>query len=85
MGAEPIVAPHERFDHPQLRETGSVVEVVDPEVGPTTQLGKTIFLTGTPGEVRGPQPLPGAHNEEVLGELGYDDAARGQLRAQGVI
>jgi crotonobetainyl-CoA:carnitine CoA-transferase CaiB-like acyl-CoA transferase len=85
LGAEAIVAPHEKFDHPQLRETGAVVEVIDPEVGPTTQLGVTIFLDGTPGEVRGPQPLLGAHNDEVLGELGYDDAARADLRDKGVI
>ena len=39
LGAEAIVAPHEKFDHPHLRATGSVVEVVDPEVGPTTQVG----------------------------------------------
>ena len=68
--AEAIVAPHERFDHPQLRATGSVVEVVDPEVGPTTQVGVTIFLERTPGEVRGPQPMAGAHTDEVLGALG---------------
>ena len=83
--AEPIVAPHERFDHPQLQATGSVVEVADPEVGPTTQIGVTIFLEGTPGAVRGPQPLPGAHTDEVLGALGHSDAELGELRHSGVI
>jgi len=85
FGAEAIVAPHERFTHKQLRATGSVVEVVDPEVGPTTQIGMTIFLDGTPGEVRGPQPMPGAHTDEVLGPLGHDDTELAALRAKGVI
>jgi crotonobetainyl-CoA:carnitine CoA-transferase CaiB-like acyl-CoA transferase len=85
LGAEAIVAPHERFDHPQLRATGSVVEVVDPEIGPTTQLGPTIFLEGTPGEVTGPQPLAGAHTDEVLRSLGHDDAEIAALRSKGVI
>ncbi len=85
LGAEAIVAPHEKFGHPQLRATGSVVEVVDPEVGPTTQVGVTIFLDGTPGEVRGPQPMAGAHTDEVLGALGYDAAALSELRSKGVI
>ncbi len=85
LGAEAIVAPHEKFDHPQLRATGSVVEVVDPEVGPTTQVGVTIFLDRTPGEVRGPQPMPGAHTDEVLGALGYDAAAMAELRRKGVV
>jgi crotonobetainyl-CoA:carnitine CoA-transferase CaiB-like acyl-CoA transferase len=85
LGGEAIVAPHERFDHPQLRGTGAVVEVVDPEVGPTTQLGLTIFLDGTPGAVKGPQPLPGAHTDEVLRALGHDNAKIEALRAGGVI
>jgi crotonobetainyl-CoA:carnitine CoA-transferase CaiB-like acyl-CoA transferase len=83
--AEPIVAPHERFDHPQLQATGSVVEVTDPEVGRTTQIGVTIFLEGTPGAVRGPQPLPGAHTDDVLGALGHDDAELAELRQRRVI
>ena len=83
--AEPIVAPHERFDHPQLLATESVVEVVDPEVGPTTQVGVSMFLDRTPGEVRGPQPRAGEHTDEVLGPLGYGDADLAELRSKGVI
>jgi crotonobetainyl-CoA:carnitine CoA-transferase CaiB-like acyl-CoA transferase len=83
--AEAIVAPHERFDHPQLRATGSVVEVTDPEVGPTTQIGVTIFLDRTPGEVRGPQPTAGADTDDVLGELGHGDADIAELRRMRVI
>jgi crotonobetainyl-CoA:carnitine CoA-transferase CaiB-like acyl-CoA transferase len=83
--AEPIVAPHERFDHPQLKASGSVVEVADPEVGRTTQIGVTIFLEGTPGQVRGPQPTPGAHTDDVLRALGHDDEELAELRRSGVI
>jgi crotonobetainyl-CoA:carnitine CoA-transferase CaiB-like acyl-CoA transferase len=85
FNAEAIVAPHERFDHPQLRATGSVVEVVDPEVGPTTQVGVSMFLDRTPGEVRGPQPGAGDHTDEVLRPLGYGDAELADLRSEGVI
>ena len=76
LGAEAIVAPHERFSHPQLRATGSVVEVGDPDLGTTTQLGPTIFLDRTPGEVTGPRPRPGAHTEEILAELGRQPGRR---------
>lgn len=83
--AEPIVAPHERFDHPQLRATGSAVEVVDPEAGPMTQVGVAPFLDATPAEVKGPQPTAGAHTDEVLAALGHDEAEIASLRAKGVI
>lgn len=83
--AEAVVAPHERFDHPQLRATGTVVEVDDPDVGPTTQIGVTMFLARTPGAVKGPQPPPGAHTDEVLGALGRGPAEIAALRADGVV
>ena len=85
LNAEAIVPPHERFEHPQLRATESVVEVTDPEVGPTTQIGQTIFLERTPGEVRGPQATAGTHTDEVLRSLGYGDAELAELRTHGVI
>ena len=55
--------------HEQLRATGTVVEVDDPEVGPTTQLGVTLRLVDTPGRVIGPRPAVGEHTDEVLAEL----------------
>jgi len=62
-----------------------VVQVDDPEIGPTTQLGVMIFLESTPGAVKGPQPEPGAHTGEVLGSLGYDETEVADLRTRGVI
>jgi crotonobetainyl-CoA:carnitine CoA-transferase CaiB-like acyl-CoA transferase len=85
LGAEAIVAPPERFAHPQLRQTGGVVQVDDPDVGQTTQSGVMIFLEATPGEVRGPQPRPGRHTDEVLRSLGHDDNELAALRERGVI
>jgi crotonobetainyl-CoA:carnitine CoA-transferase CaiB-like acyl-CoA transferase len=85
LGAEAIVAPHQRFAHPQLQATDSVVRVDDPEIGPTTQVGPTIFLESTPGRVSGPQPGAGEHTDEVLLSLGYLDAELARLRRDRVI
>ena len=60
--------------HPQLVANGMVAEIDDPELGHTTQIGTPINLLGTPGGIQGPQPLPGEHNIEIFGLLGYSDA-----------
>src|SRR5262245_61176012 len=85
LGAEAIVAPHERFAHQQLRATGAVVEVDDPDVGLTTQFGVPIFLTATPGSVRGPQAPLGAHTDDVLAAVGRSADEIASLRAQGIV
>ncbi len=85
LGAEAIIPPHERFNHPQLRSTGSVIHVDDPDIGDTTQLGATIFLQGTPSQVKGARPLAGAHTDEILRSLGHGGAEISSLRDQGVI
>ncbi len=61
--------------HPQLVANGMVATVEDPELGPTTQIGVPINLHSTPGAIKGPQPLPGQHNDEILGALGYSPDA----------
>ncbi len=39
----------------------------------------------TPGRTPGPAPAPGADTDEVLTELGYDAAARSELRRSGAV
>lgn len=42
-------------------------------------------LSTTPGEIRSPAPSLGEHTEQVLGELGFDEATLADWRARGVI
>jgi crotonobetainyl-CoA:carnitine CoA-transferase CaiB-like acyl-CoA transferase len=60
--------------HPQLVANQMVATVDDPVLGRTTQVGVPIHLAGTPGAIQGPRPLPGQHNDEIFGELGYSEA-----------
>ncbi|MBY8862955.1 CoA transferase [Nocardia sp. CA2R105] len=61
--------PGEAFDTEQVRYNGTVTTVDDPVLGEVEQVGVMIRLDRTPGEVRGPAPLPGAQTAEVLGEV----------------
>jgi crotonobetainyl-CoA:carnitine CoA-transferase CaiB-like acyl-CoA transferase len=39
----------------------------------------------TPGGVDRPAPLVGEHTDEILAELGYEEAERTYLRREGVV
>ena len=60
--------------HPQLAANEMVATVDDPTLGRTTQVGVPIHMASTPGAIQGPRPLPGEHNDEIFGELGYTAA-----------
>ena len=42
-------------------------------------------LSDTPGDVRFPTPMSGAHTDEILADLGYSDGEVGDLRAAGTV
>jgi crotonobetainyl-CoA:carnitine CoA-transferase CaiB-like acyl-CoA transferase len=54
-------------DH--AREIGAVVQLDDPEYGPTWMAGLPVHLTATPGAPRGPRHLPDADHDEIVREL----------------
>lgn len=69
--AGPVKSRSEFMDHPQVIHNGVLVDVDDPVLGKTTQMGVLIQMEVTPGSVTGPAPLLGQHTEEILGWLGY--------------
>jgi crotonobetainyl-CoA:carnitine CoA-transferase CaiB-like acyl-CoA transferase len=69
LGAEPIVPMDGFFDHPQTSDNHMAVEVDDPSLGITTQVGVPIVMSRTPGAVTGPRPEVGQHTAEVLAEV----------------
>ena len=54
-------------DH--AREIGAVVQLEDPEFGPTWMAGLPVHLTATPGSPRGPRHLPDADHADIVREL----------------
>jgi len=66
--AAPVIPTREALNHSQLIANDMVVEVDDPEVGRTKQVGMPCKLSLTPARPPRPRPKPGEHNNEVLGE-----------------
>ena len=69
VGAEPYMTSLEGMDHPQVVHNGHIVDVEDPRLGRTRQLGPIVTLSETPGGPHGPAPDPGQHTEELLNRL----------------
>jgi len=59
----------EWIDTDHAREIGAVVELDDPEFGPTWMAGVPVKLLSVPGGPKGPRRLPDADRDEVMAEL----------------
>jgi crotonobetainyl-CoA:carnitine CoA-transferase CaiB-like acyl-CoA transferase len=66
--AGPVLSREEFLVDPQVIHNRMKVEIEDPEVGRTVQMGVPLTLSETPGVIRGPAPSLGQHNDEVLSE-----------------
>ena len=64
----PVTSRQEFIDHPQTIHNGMRVEVDDPKLGKTVQMGVPVRMYTTPGTIKGPAPLLGQHTDEVKRE-----------------
>ena len=82
----PIYTIDQVFADPQVQHLEMARPVKHPKLGPIKVVGQAINMTRTaePAELR-PTPDLGEHSEEVLRELGYNDAAIADLRAREVV
>ena len=84
--AGPVLTPQQALDHPQVREGGLLHAQAHPDARVPVPLAAPPFLLGaTPPSIRRRAPRLGEHTDEVLRELGYDDAGIARLREQRVV
>ena len=81
----PVNRREEYMENPQVQHNGMVVEILDPTLGPTRQMGIPMTLTDNPGAIKGPAPRLGEHTGPVLAELGYSDDAIQRLTRDGAV
>ena len=75
----------EVFKDPQVLARKMVIEVPHPKFGKVKQIGISVKLSDTPGEVRSLAVRLGKHTDEVLSGLGYSKAEIEKLRHDGVV
>jgi len=84
--AAPVLKPQQTLDDPQVRAMGFFQPVDYPGLKRPAPIAKTpVWLSETPGGIRCRAPLLGEHTEQILQQIGYDEAAIGELRRTGVI
>ena len=73
--------------HPHTAHRGllSQFDNIQAATGPVSVMRTGFQSDGQPASVDTPPPVLGAHNHELLKDLGYDEAAIAQLSQEGVI
>ncbi len=74
----PVYDAKDLTEDPHIRETGMLLEVDDPDLGPMLQHNVMWRMSESPGRIRFTGRSIGADTDEVLGELGYaaDDISK---------
>ena len=75
----------ETFADPAVQAADAVEEIRHPVAGPVKLLRFPVEFSTGRAAVRRVPPGCGEHTGEILGELGYDDAAVARLRKDGVV
>lgn len=83
--ASRIYSAEDMFRDPQFLAREMFLSARLPDGKPFKMPGIVPKLSDTPGTVEWTGPQLGEHNEQVLGELGYDEAAIAALRAAGAL
>ncbi|MCL6640383.1 MAG: CoA transferase, partial [Candidatus Rokubacteria bacterium] len=85
LTASPVYDIADIAKDPHVIARGILIDVPDPELGAVRMVAPTPRLADTPAAVAWTGPPLGAHNREVWGALGLDEADLEALRREGVI
>ena len=82
---EPVLTPTEATEAPLFHAREMLVQVPNEDGGTQTQVGNPIRMSASPARYERVGPLAGAHNTELLTELGLSAAEIAALKEQGAL
>jgi len=85
LTASPVYDIADIAKDPHVVGRGILVDVPDPDLGSVRMTAPTPRLGETPATIHWVGPALGAHNRDVYGELGVDDAELNALSHDGII
>ncbi|MYV57081.1 formyl-CoA transferase [Streptomyces sp. SID3212] len=80
----PVLSMKELSEDPDMRKSGTIVEVDQKLRGKYLTVGSPVKFSGFKPDIQG-APLLGEHTDEVLASLGYDEDAIAKLREGKVV
>jgi crotonobetainyl-CoA:carnitine CoA-transferase CaiB-like acyl-CoA transferase len=84
VACAPVLTRTELIEHPQVVANQVVLQSQHPVAGPVRQARHAAQFGGTPAAIRMPAPGLGENTDEILAELGLDEADIADLRATGI-
>lgn len=82
---EPVLEVDEAMESELLRERGMVIEIEQPSIGKTRQIGPAIGFSRTPARRASAAPGLGQHTVDVLASLGYSEEEIAKLKSEGAV
>ena len=82
----PVYSPQQVLDDPHIQQLGLFEEIDYPTASkPILISGFPVSMSATPGKIRYRAPVLGEHTDEILQELGFEDAAIAAFHDQQVV
>lgn len=81
----PVLTRNALIEHPQIQDSGILVETDHPQAGRLRQARTAARFEGTPASIRHGAPQLGENTDDVLSDAGLTDAEIGALREAGIV
>jgi crotonobetainyl-CoA:carnitine CoA-transferase CaiB-like acyl-CoA transferase len=78
----PVTSRQEFIEHRQTIHNGMRVELEDPRLGATVQMGVPLRLYETPGQIKGPAPRLGQHTKDIEARIFSPSSPVSSLKSQ---